>query len=72
MDKENDYVGASPDGTVFTTRSLRWWAARLLIQKWREPPSQPGGKVISVSCPENNSIKIVEVERQTWRFGRQD
>ncbi|KAF4150470.1 hypothetical protein GN958_ATG00342 [Phytophthora infestans] len=63
MDKENDYVGASPDGTVFTTRSLCWWAARLLIQKWREPPSQPGGKVISVSCPENNSIKIVEVER---------
>ncbi|EEY58925.1 uncharacterized protein PITG_11934 [Phytophthora infestans T30-4] len=50
MDKENDYVGASPDGTVFTTRSLC---------------CQPGGKVISVSCPENNSIKIVEVERQT-------
>ncbi|KAI9990712.1 hypothetical protein PInf_018270 [Phytophthora infestans] len=24
MDKENDYVGASPDGTVFTTRSLCW------------------------------------------------
>ncbi|KAF4142491.1 hypothetical protein GN958_ATG08300 [Phytophthora infestans] len=41
------------------------YAARLLIQKWREPPSQPGGKVISVSSPENNSIKIVEVERQT-------